>query len=143
MPENYELSQTSEFIEFDNDDELEGYIILPRGHGEQQLFENTKIAQQYFVITSNGTNINLSPSWLRQVKFNINIPDKYKIQLKASRTKIELEDENLLKVKNIVLEKSFKSLNHLRNTMALILFFNMQMTVEVAKLNILRKNMIF
>ncbi len=106
LPENYELSQTSEFIEFDdNDDELEGYIVLSRGYGEQQLFGNTKIAQQYFVITGNGTNINLSPSWLRQSKFNINIPDKYKIQLKASRTKIELEDANLLKVKDFVLSK--------------------------------------
>jgi hypothetical protein len=110
LPENYELSQTSKFIEFDNNDELEGYIVLSKGHGEQQLFGATKIAQQYFVITGNGTNINLSPSWLRQVKFNINIPDKYKIQLKASRTKIELEDENLLKVKDIVLEKIIQKL---------------------------------
>lgn len=123
LPENYELSQTSEFIEFDNDDELEGYIILSRGHGEQQLFGNTKIAQQYFVITSNGTNINLSPSWLRQVKFNINIPDKYKIQLKASRTKIELEDENLLKVKNIVLEKIIQKFESLKEHNGINSFF--------------------
>lgn len=113
LPENYELSQSSEFIEFDNDDELEGYIILSRGHGEQQLFGATKIAQQYFVITGNGTNINLSPSWLRQIIFNINIPDKYKIQLKASRTKIELEDENLLKVRDIVLEKIIQKFEEL------------------------------
>lgn len=105
LPENYELAQTSEFIEFDDNDELEGYIVLSIGHGEQQLFGNTKIAQQYFVINGNGSNINLSPSWLRQSKFNINIPDKYKIQLKASRTKIELGDENLLKVKDFVLSK--------------------------------------
>lgn len=110
LPENYKLAQTSEFIEFDDNDELEGYIVLSIGHGEQQLFGNTKIAQQYFVINGNGSNINLSPSWIRQSKFNINIPDKYKIQLKASRTKIELEDENLLKVKDFVLSKIIQKL---------------------------------
>lgn len=123
LPENYELSQTSEFIQFDNDDELEGYIILSRGHGEQQLFGATKIAQQYFVITGNGTNINLSPSWLRQVVFNINIPDKYKIQLKASRTKIELEDENLLKVKDIVLSKIIQKFEGLIRESGINAFF--------------------
>lgn len=123
LPENYEFSQSSEFIEFDNDDELEGYIILSRGHGEQQLFGATKIAQQYFVITGNGTNINLSPSWLRQVVFNINIPDKYKIQLKASRTKIELEDENLLKIKEIVLEKIIQKLGELIKIYGMNAFF--------------------
>ncbi len=123
LPENYELSQTSEFIEFDNDDELEGYIVLSRGYGEQQLFGNTKIAQQYFVITGNGTNINLSPSWLRQSKFNINIPDKYKIQLKASRTKIELEDANLLKVKDFVLSKIIKKFKELLKIHGIYAFF--------------------
>lgn len=123
LPENYELSQTSEFIEFDNDDELEGYIVLSRGHGEQQLFGNTKIAQQYFVITGNGTNINLSPSWLRQSKFNINISDKYKIQLKASRTKIELEDANLLKVKDFVLGKIIQKFEELVKIHGIAAFF--------------------
>lgn len=123
LPENYELSQTSEFIEFDNNDDLEGYIVLSRGYGEQQLFGNTKIAQQYFVITGNGTNINLSPSWLRQVKFNINIPDKYKIQLKASRTKVELEDENLLKVRDIVLEKIIQKFEELIKQSGINSFF--------------------
>ena len=123
LPENYELSQTSQFIEFDKDDELEGYIILSSGHGEQQLFGATKIAQQYFVITGNGTNVNLSPSWLRQIIFNINIPDKYKIQLKASRTKIELEDENFIKIKNIVLEKIIQKLEELGKTNGINSFF--------------------
>ena len=125
LPENYELSQTSQFIKFDNDndDELEGYIILSSGHGEQQLFGTTKIAQQYFVITGKGTNINLSPSWLRQTIFNINIPDKYKIQLKASRTKIELEDENFIKIKNIVLEKIIQKLEELGKTNGINSFF--------------------
>jgi hypothetical protein len=123
LPENYELAQTSEFIEFDDNDELEGYIVLSKGHGEQQLFGNTKIAQQYFVITGNGTNINLSPSWLRQSKFNINIPDKYKIQLKASRTKIELEDENLLKVKDFVLDKIIQKFEELVKIHGIATFF--------------------
>ncbi len=123
LPENHELSQTSQFIEFDDDDELEGYIILSSGHGEQQLFGATKIAQQYFVITGNGTNVNLSPSWLRQIIFNINIPDKYKIQLKASRTKIELEDENFIKIKNIVLEKIIQKLEELGKTNGINSFF--------------------
>ena len=123
LPENHELSQTSQFIEFDNDDELEGYIILSLGHGEQEMFGATKIAQQYFVITGNGTNINLSPSWLRQIIFNINIPDKYKIQLKASRTKIELEDENFIKIKNIVLEKIIQKLEELGKINGINSFF--------------------
>jgi len=123
LPENYELSQTSQFIEFEDTDELEGYIILSSGHGEQQLFGATKIAQQYFVITGNGTNINLSPTWLRQIIFNINIPDKYKIQLKASRTKVELEDENLLKVKDIVLEKIIQKFEELGKTNGINSFF--------------------
>jgi hypothetical protein len=123
LPENYELSQTSDFIEFDNDDELEGYIVLSRGHGEQGLFGKNKIAQQYFVITGNGTNINLAPSWLRQIIFNINIPDKYKIQLKASRTKVELEDENLLKVRDIVLEKIIQKFEELIKQSGINAFF--------------------
>lgn len=123
LPENYELSQTSQFIEFEDTDELEGYIILSSGHGEQQLYGATKIAQQYFVISGNGTNINLSPSWLRQIIFNINIPDKYKIQLKASRTKIELEDKNFIKIKDLVLEKIIEKLKDLINVNGTNAFF--------------------
>ncbi len=118
LPENHEISQSSQFMEFTEDEELEGYIIF-KGLGEQQLFGNTKISQQYFTITGKGTNINLSPSWLRHMVLNINIPDKYKIQLKASRTKIEIEDENFLKVKDLVLDKiieKFKELEKVHGT---------------------------
>ena len=122
LPEHHELSQSSQFIEFGEDEELEGYIIL-QTNGEQNLFGSTKISQQYFTITGKGTNINLAPSWLRHTVFNINIPDKYKIQLKASRTKIETEDKHLQIVKDIILEKIIKKFKKLEKTSGINSFF--------------------
>ncbi|MDD5717461.1 MAG: ATP-binding protein [Sulfuricurvum sp.] len=104
LPDDHSIAQRSLFFEFEDSDIIEGYMMFI-GAGEHQLFSTNKIAQQCFVINGQGSNINLAPTWLSNVRFNINIPDSHKIQLKASRSKIESNDPNLLLIKKIIMQK--------------------------------------
>ncbi len=91
-------------IEFDEDDDLEGYLVIHKRNGQQSYLKQNKLAQQHFTITTKNKQISLQPLWMQNLRYDINIPAERKLTLKASRNSIH-EDENLLNIRQIISQK--------------------------------------
>lgn len=103
VPDDYKLINDIEIIDINENEDLNGYIIL-HGYGHHYL-KNIRLSQQNFVIGG----ISIAPNFSNNTKYEIDISSRYKLKLKASRNQIH-EDDELKKLKEVI---STKVINYL------------------------------
>lgn len=95
VPDDYKLISGIEIIDINEEEDLNGYIIL-HGYGHHYL-KNIRLSQQNFVIGG----ISITPNFSSNTKYEIDISSRYKLKLKASRNQIH-EDDELKKLKKLI-----------------------------------------